>query len=169
MDVKSTWIYMASNGSCFVVTLTIFKNYLVEIDLNTKSGDHGTLNAHNRWFILLYHVWEPAWINIHWDWGCKAFGWGLGHIWLHTTTWGSVTTLRDFGECVGMATFGHFLLGSHNFMVMALGSCMKWASVSKRLLHTIRQDPTTYYCVSNSNWCRVTSLGYSILIWGIFL
>ena len=24
------------------------------------------------------------------------------------------------------ATFGHFLLGSHNFMVTALGSCVKW-------------------------------------------
>ena len=22
--------------------------------------------------------------------------------------------------------FGYFLLGSHNFMVMALGSCVKW-------------------------------------------
>jgi hypothetical protein len=33
------------------------------------------------------------------------------------TTW--------FWRCVG-TTFGHFLLGSHNFMVMALGSCVKW-------------------------------------------
>ena len=23
---------------------------------NTKSGDHGIFNAHNRWFILFYHV-----------------------------------------------------------------------------------------------------------------
>jgi hypothetical protein len=23
---------------------------------NTKPGDHGTPNTHNRWFILLYHV-----------------------------------------------------------------------------------------------------------------
>ena len=30
-----------------------------------------------------------------------------------------------FWRCVGMA-FGHFLLGSHNFMVKALGSCVKW-------------------------------------------
>ena len=33
------------------------------------------------------------------------------------TTW--------FWRCVGTA-FGHFLLGSHNFMVTALGSCVKW-------------------------------------------
>ena len=34
---------------------------------NTKPGDHGTPNAHNRWFILFYHVWGPAWIEIHWN------------------------------------------------------------------------------------------------------
>ena len=60
---------------------------------NTKPGDHGTPNAHNRWFILFYHVWGPAWIEIHWN-----------SIWLrarsHMTshyTWGFVTTLHDFG------------------------------------------------------------------------
>jgi hypothetical protein len=34
-----------------------------------------------------------------------------------------VTTLLDFGGCRG-TPFGHFLLGSHNFMVPALGSCV---------------------------------------------
>ena len=35
MDVKSTWMdsYMASNGSCFMVTWTIFKNHLLEVGL----------------------------------------------------------------------------------------------------------------------------------------
>ena len=33
---------------------------------NTKPGDHGTPNAHNPWFILFYHVWGSAWIEIHW-------------------------------------------------------------------------------------------------------
>ena len=50
-------VHMASNGSCFMVTWTIFKNRLLEVSRpNTKQGDHGTLNAHNRWFILFYHV-----------------------------------------------------------------------------------------------------------------
>ena len=64
---------------------------------NTKPGDHGTPNAHNRWFILFYHVWGPAWIEIHWN-----------SIWLraqsHMTshyTWGSVITLHDFGGVLG--------------------------------------------------------------------
>ena len=45
---------------------------------NTKPEDHGILNTHDRWFILFYYVWGPAWIEI-------AFGWGPGHVWLHTT------------------------------------------------------------------------------------
>ena len=70
---------------------------------NTKLAYHGTPNAHTRWFILLSHVWGPTWIEIHWN--C---------IWLrvrsHMTsqyTWGSATTLHDFGGGLGMA-FGHF-------------------------------------------------------------
>ena len=88
---------------------------------NTKLGDHGTLNAHNHWYILFYHMWGSAWVEFHW--------WG---IWLrarsHMTshyTWGSVITTTWFWRCVGTA-FGDFLLGSHNFMVMALSSCVKW-------------------------------------------
>ena len=64
---------------------------------NTKPWDHGTPHAHNRWFILLYHVWGSAWIETH-----------LNSVWLrarsHTAlhyTWGSVTTLHDVGGCVG--------------------------------------------------------------------
>ena len=86
---------------------------------NTNPRDRGTPNAHNHLFVLFYHVWGPAWIEFHWI----SFGWGPGHKWLHTT-W--------FWRCVGTA-FGHFILGSHNFMVMALGSCVKWPSELDRL------------------------------------
>ena len=68
--------YMVSNGPCFMFTWTIFKSHLLEVGL-----DHGTPNAHNCWFILDYHVWGPAWIDIHWI----TFGWGPGHIRLHIT------------------------------------------------------------------------------------
>ena len=36
-----------------------------------------------------------------------------------------VTTLHEFGGVLGHA-FGHFLLGSHNVMIMSLGLCVKW-------------------------------------------
>ena len=65
---------------------------------NTKPlGDHGTQNAHNRWFILLYHVWGTAWIEIHWN-----------SFWLRVQkqmsshyTWGPVTSLHAFGGVLG--------------------------------------------------------------------
>jgi hypothetical protein len=40
--------YMASNGSRFMITSTVFKNQLLDVGLTTKLGDHGTPNAHNR-------------------------------------------------------------------------------------------------------------------------
>ena len=87
---------------------------------NTKPGDHGTPNAHNRSFILLYHKWGPAQIEFHWH---STWLRAQSHITstLHLrnrnhTTW--------FWRCDGTA-FGHFLSGSHNFMVFALGSCVK--------------------------------------------
>ena len=48
---------------------------------NTIRGDYGTLNAHNRWFILFDHVWGSAWIEIHWN----SIWLRVDHIWLHTT------------------------------------------------------------------------------------
>ena len=45
-------------------------------------------------------------------------------------TWRSVTTLHNFGGALGQP-LGHFLLGSHNLMVTALGSCVKWPLVYK--------------------------------------
>ena len=47
---------------------------------NTKPGDHGTPNAHNCWFILVYHGWGPNELTII----EIIYGWGSGHAWLHT-------------------------------------------------------------------------------------
>jgi hypothetical protein len=67
MDVKSTWIPTWHRmDRVFVVTWTILKNHLFGGRPNTKPGDHGTPHARNYWFILLYHVRGPAWIEIHW-------------------------------------------------------------------------------------------------------
>ena len=74
---------------------------------NTKLGDHGTPIAHNLWFILLQELVE----------GMVTYDFTL-HL-----------RIRDYNtwvwRWVGTA-FGHFLLGSHNFMVRALGSYVKW-------------------------------------------
>ena len=108
----------------FHVHLDYFQKSPLGSRPNTKPRDHGTLNAHNGYFILFYHVWGPAWIEIHWN-----NSWLRA--WSHTTshyTWESVTTLHDFGGVLGLA-FEHFLLGNHNFMVINLGSYVKWPLV----------------------------------------
>ena len=65
---------------------------------NTRPGDHGTPNAHNRWFILFYHVRGPTWIDIHWN---NIRLRALSHMTSHYT-WGSVTTLlHDCGGVLG--------------------------------------------------------------------
>ena len=92
---------------------------------STKPGDHGTPNAQNYWFVLFYHVWGPAWIKIH-----------QNSIWLRPQSHMTSHHLRVrnqttwFWRYVVMAC-GHFLLGSHNFMVTALGSCVNWPLVSQ--------------------------------------
>ena len=106
-DRRSIWMhhgckvymdpYMASNGSCFMVTQTIFTNHLMEAGL-TQNRETVALHMLKTFdFIIFYHVWRPAWIGIHWD-----------NIWLrvqsHTTshyTRRSVTMLHDHGGELG--------------------------------------------------------------------
>ena len=116
MDVKSIWIptwHPLDHVSCFMDYFQ--KPTTLGGRPNTKLEEHGTPNVHNRRFILIYHVWGPAWIEIHWN-----------NIWLRAwsrmtshDTWGSVTTIHDFGGALGQP-LGHFLLGSHNFMATTL-------------------------------------------------
>ena len=59
--------YMPSNGAYFMDIWTIFKYHLLEVSLPQNHWETMTLwspNAHNCWFILFYHVWCPAWIEI---------------------------------------------------------------------------------------------------------
>jgi hypothetical protein len=114
--------YMASNGSCFMVTWTIFKNHLLEVWLTqNRETMHGTPNAHNRWFIPFYHAWGLAWREIH---SISIWLRARSHMTSHYT-WRSVTTLHNCGGVLGRP-LDTFLLGSHNNMVTALGLCGKW-------------------------------------------
>ena len=127
-DQRSMWMqdgcrvymdsYMAFNGSCFMVTWDYFQKPPLGGWPNTRLGDHGTMNAHNHWFLLPYHVWGLTRIEIHWN-----------TIWLrvrsHVTSHYTRGSMTWFRRCLGRA-FGNFLLGSHNFMVTALDSCSKW-------------------------------------------
>ena len=133
-DQRSMWMqdgckvymdsYMALNGSCFMVAWTIFQKHLLEVGLAQNRGSMELRVLTTVDLFDFYHVWGFAWIEIHWN-----------GIWLRARlhmaslyAWGSVTTLHDFG---GVLAFGYFLLGSHNFMVTALGSCVKWPLLSR--------------------------------------
>ena len=67
--------------------------FLKIVFLEVGLTQYQTPNAHNRWFILFYHAWGPAWVENHWNniwWTTRS------HMASHYT-WGSVTTLHDFG------------------------------------------------------------------------
>ena len=131
-DQRSTWMqngckvymdsYMTSNGSCFMVTWTITWKLPHGGRPHTTPGEPRSPNAHKCWLIILiYHVWGPAWIEIH---GNIIRLRARSHMTSHCA-WGSLTRLHDFGGELGRP------LDSHNFMVTALGSCMKWPAVSR--------------------------------------
>ena len=82
-DVRKVYVdsHMASNGSCIMVTWTIFKNRLLEVDL-TQNGE--TMALRNLTTIDSFHFIsceDPACIEIYWN----SIWWGPHHIWLHTT------------------------------------------------------------------------------------
>ena len=73
--------YMASSGSCFMVTWTIFNNLFLEVGL-TQNWDMMALQTFTTvdlfYFVMCEDPHEENFIEI-------AFGWGRGHIWLHNT------------------------------------------------------------------------------------
>ena len=107
---------------------------------DTKLGDHGIPNTHNRSFIQFYHMWGPAWIESHLVEGPVTYDFTL-HLRVHDhTTW--------FRRCLG-TTFGHFLLGSHNFMVtgswlvceVAFNLCMHVAGTKHTCVQNLKIAP----------------------------
>jgi hypothetical protein len=134
MDVKSTWIPTEHQMDLVSRSLGLFlKKPLLGDRSNIKLGHHGTPNAQNRWFILVYHMWGPAWLEIHWN-----------SIWLrvrsHMTshyTWGSVTTLHDFGGVLGwpLDTFFWALTISWSWLLARVWSGPKDCETWQQLTH----------------------------------
>ena len=122
MDVKPTHIPTCHQiDNVFMVTWTIFKNCLLEVGL-TQPWDTMALWTLTTVVDSIYHVGGPAWIEFL----EIAFGWGPGHIRLHTTLKGLWPHyIHDFGGVLGWP-LDTFFLDSHKVMVTALGSCVKW-------------------------------------------
>ena len=84
---------------------------------DTKPGDHATPNAHNHWFILLYHVWERTWIKIHWS----SIWWRASHIWFHTTfedPWPHYMILKASWNGLWILSFGFSQFHGHGSWLM---------------------------------------------------
>ena len=95
-DQRSIWMqdgckvymdsYVASKWIMFHSHLDYFRQSTLGGRPDTKPGDHDTPNTQNRCFILFYHVWGPAWIDIHY----KSIWWrSRSHMTSHYT-WGSM-------------------------------------------------------------------------------
>ena len=107
--------YIASNGSCFMVTWAIFKNHLLEVSL-TQIQETMAL-----WMLIIVILHFLSCVrtcmnrnSLKWHYvkGSVTYDFTLhSRVCDHTTTW--------FWRCVG-TVFQHFLLGCHNFMVAAL-------------------------------------------------
>jgi hypothetical protein len=59
--------YMASNGTCFMVTWTAFKNHLLEVGLTQNRETIALQTLVTVDLFYFYHVWGPAWLEIHWN------------------------------------------------------------------------------------------------------
>jgi hypothetical protein len=105
--------YMASNGSCFMVTWTIFTNHLLEVGLTQHMALQNLTTIDSLYFIMCEN---PTWINFHWN----SIWLRVSHIWFHTHLKACDHTIWFWNWS------GTHPLGSNNFMVMALGLCIKW-------------------------------------------
>ena len=113
--------YVASNGSCFMVNRIIFKNHLLEVGLTQHRETWHSKCSH----MLIYSILSCMRTHMNNDslqWhlveGLITYGFTLHLRICDHTTW----------RCLRKA-FGHFHLGSHNFMVTPLGLCVKWPLV----------------------------------------
>ena len=111
--------YMASSGSCFMVTWTIFKNHLLEVGLtpilgnNRFFGCNPIRKANRVQQKYMFISWRETMalrtlttVDLSYFIMCEDLHWN--NIWLrarsHMTshhTWGSVTTLHDLGGVLG--------------------------------------------------------------------
>ena len=122
--------YMASNGSCFKLTWTILNNQLSEVGLTQNMGTMALQTLTTIGLFYVYHVWGPAWREIHWN-----------SIWLRTRS--HVTShlhLRVHDHlttrvwtCLGTVAFEHSLsFGLSQFLPWSRLLACVWRGLGKQ-------------------------------------
>ena len=155
MDVKST---------CIIDHLDYFQKPSLGGRPNTKPEDPGTPNTQNRWCILFYHVWGPAWEEIHW----KSISL---RTWSHMTshyTQGSMTTLYGSGGVLGrpLDTFRWALTISWSQLLAQVWSGPKFKL--RMLMNMIGSFITRHsiqvgWCYHLSNYGVIVGITYQLL------
>ena len=137
--------------------LDYFQKSLLGGRLNIKLGDQDIPNAHNRWFILLLHVWGLAWIGIE-----IAFAWGRSHIGLHTTLedlWPHYMLLEVSWHNIWSLSFRLSLFHGHNSWLVC--------EVVIRATSHMSQEP--WPCNGEDPWLSskaiICSHGPSSIVW----
>ena len=157
-DQQSKWIqddgckvymdsYMASDGSCFMVTWILFKNHLLEVG-PTQNQETMALRTLTTVDLFDFTICEDTHdIEI-------AFGWGPSHIWLHTTLegpWPHYMILEVSWDNLWTSSFG-----LSQFHGRALGSCVKWPLV-ECLVQT--------WCGIHNVWVWIFNIHFLLLRW----
>ena len=168
-DQRSMWMhdgckvhmdsYTASNGSCFMISWIIFRNHLLEVSLtqNREIMAIRTLTTDDLFYLIMCE--DPHELKNHW----KSIPLrARSHMTSHYTQRVPNHTTR-FWWCVGTA-FGHFSLGSHNSMVTALGSCVKWPYIHIPLFITFYVNLPIHNNSKPILHCLIWSL-LSLAIW----
>ena len=89
--------YVASNGSCFMVIWTIFKNHMLEVGL-AQNQEIMALRTFTTVGLVYFNMCEDhEWIECHWN----SIWWRVQSYMTSHCTWGSMTTLHDFGGVLG--------------------------------------------------------------------
>ena len=115
--------YMASNGSCYMITWTIFQNHLLEVGLTQNHEIMALRNLTTVDLLNLSCVGTLTWAKVPWN---NNWFKDRSHMASHYA-WGTVTTLHAFGSVLGRP-LDTSLLGYPDSMVTSLGSCVYWPS-----------------------------------------
>ena len=145
-DQRSMWIqggckvymdsYMASNGNCFMVTWIDFNNHLLEAGLTQNHWETMALRMLTTvglfYSIMLEDPHEHKFVEM-------AFGWGPGHIRLHTTLespWPHDTSLEVCWDGLWTLSFGLSQFHGHGSFLARVWSGPKTHLIGTRTQQT---------------------------------